>query len=62
MLDQEARPVDSNDNTIIQHTTKLDGIRQKVFMDRYSLKDPDGNALEFLLRRSGIGSQRVLLL
>ncbi len=47
MLDQEARPVDSNDNTIIQHTTKLDGIRQKVFMDRYSLKDPDGNALEF---------------
>src|ERR1700738_5036437 len=27
--------------------TSLEGIRQKVFMDRYSLKDPDGNALEF---------------
>src|SRR3984893_17561687 len=29
------------------HMTQLEGIRQKVFMDRYSLKDPDGNALEF---------------
>ena len=27
--------------------TELDGIRQKVFMDRYSLKDPSGQALEF---------------
>ncbi|BCL83964.1 ribonucleoside-diphosphate reductase, adenosylcobalamin-dependent [Ktedonobacteria bacterium brp13] len=27
--------------------TQLEGIRQKVFMDRYSLKDPNGNALEF---------------
>jgi ribonucleoside-diphosphate reductase, adenosylcobalamin-dependent len=27
--------------------TQLEGIRQKVFMDRYSLKDHDGNALEF---------------
>ena len=26
--------------------TQLDGIRQKVFMDRYSLKDASGNALE----------------
>jgi ribonucleoside-diphosphate reductase alpha chain len=25
---------------------KLDGIRQKVFLDRYSLKDPAGNAME----------------
>ncbi len=30
-----------------QQTTQLDGIRQKVFMDRYSLKDPYGNPLEF---------------
>ena len=29
------------------HMTQLEGIRQKVFMDRYSLKDPDGKALEF---------------
>ncbi len=26
--------------------TQLDGIRQKVFLDRYSLKDKEGNALE----------------
>jgi ribonucleoside-diphosphate reductase alpha chain len=25
---------------------KLDGVREKVFLDRYSLKDKDGNALE----------------
>src|SRR5450755_1300621 len=30
-----------------QQITQLDGIRQKVFMDRYSLKDPSGNPLEF---------------
>ncbi len=30
-----------------EHMTKLDGIRQKVFMDRYSLKDPQGQPLEF---------------
>src|SRR5436190_13826475 len=27
--------------------TQLEGIRHKVFMDRYSLKDPNGNPLEF---------------
>ncbi len=27
--------------------TQLEGIRQKVFMDRYSLKDPDGRPLEY---------------
>ncbi|HVB74494.1 MAG TPA: LAGLIDADG family homing endonuclease [Ktedonobacteraceae bacterium] len=30
-----------------QHMTQLEGIRQKVFMDRYSLKDPNGEPLEF---------------
>src|SRR6266571_3103735 len=30
-----------------QKMTQLEGIRQKVFMDRYSLKDPSGQALEF---------------
>jgi ribonucleoside-diphosphate reductase alpha chain len=30
-----------------QHMTHLEGIRQKVFMDRYSLKDPNGQPLEF---------------
>ncbi|GCF10097.1 adenosylcobalamin-dependent ribonucleoside-diphosphate reductase [Dictyobacter arantiisoli] len=47
MLEQEARSVESNDTTDTRHRTQLEGIRQKVFMDRYSLKDPDGNALEF---------------
>src|SRR6266702_3892229 len=30
-----------------QNMTQLEGIRQKVFMDRYSLKDPSGQPLEF---------------
>src|SRR3989440_4443357 len=30
-----------------QHMTHLEGIRQKVLMDRYSLKDPAGQPLEF---------------
>src|SRR5438270_322755 len=30
-----------------QHMTHLEGIRQKGFMDRYSLKDPAGQPLEF---------------
>ncbi len=30
-----------------QEGTQLEGICQKVFMDRYSLKDPSGQALEF---------------
>jgi ribonucleoside-diphosphate reductase alpha chain len=30
-----------------QTMTQLEGIRQKVFMDRYSLKDANGNPLEF---------------
>ncbi|GER86403.1 intein-containing adenosylcobalamin-dependent ribonucleoside-diphosphate reductase [Dictyobacter vulcani] len=46
MLEQEAHSVESSE-TNNQHVTQLEGIRQKVFMDRYSLKDPDGNALEF---------------
>src|SRR5690348_892492 len=29
------------------HMTQLEGIRQKVFMDRYSLKDPNGQPMEF---------------
>src|SRR2546425_12834328 len=30
-----------------QKMTQLEGIRQKVFMDRYSLKDASGKPLEF---------------
>src|SRR5689334_5836333 len=35
---------DSRDSS---QMTQLEGIRQKVFMDRYSLKDPNGQPLEF---------------
>ena len=31
----------------VEKRTELEGIRQKVFMDRYSLKDPAGQPLEF---------------
>lgn len=31
----------------MEKRTELEGIRQKVFMDRYSLKDPAGKPLEF---------------
>jgi ribonucleoside-diphosphate reductase alpha chain len=37
---------DVGDDQHNQHMTQLEGIRQKVFMDRYSLKDADGQALE----------------
>jgi len=38
-----AIPVDRQDGDV---GTRLDGIREKVFLDRYSLKDRDGRALE----------------
>jgi ribonucleotide reductase alpha subunit len=46
MLEQDKRPSD-NVQKADEQVTKLDGIRQKVFMDRYSLKDASGNPLEF---------------
>ncbi len=45
MLEQNKRSTDDN-ATKTQYKTQLEGIRQKVFMDRYSLKDASGNALE----------------
>ncbi|MBA2682370.1 MAG: Hint domain-containing protein, partial [Ktedonobacteraceae bacterium] len=42
MLEQQAQ-----DTSGSQKQTKLEGIRQKVFMDRYSLKDANGQPLEF---------------
>ncbi len=47
MLEQQGRPPHSQKESDEQQITKLEGIRQKVFMDRYSLKDPSGNPLEF---------------
>ena len=48
MLEQKKRtPQRSPGVQNAQDMTQLEGIRQKVFMDRYSLKDPDGQPLEF---------------
>src|SRR5260221_2605175 len=47
MLEQQPRPSQSQQGTDTAQTTQLEGIRQKVFMDRYSLKDATGQPLEF---------------
>ena len=47
MLEQAKNSTAGDNNTNAEHMTQLEGIRQKVFMDRYSLKDPKGNPLEF---------------
>src|SRR5690348_11140501 len=44
MLEQQERPSSQDANSTM---TQLEGIRQKVFMDRYSLKDSAGQPLEF---------------
>ncbi|HCI78224.1 MAG TPA: hypothetical protein DHW02_00880 [Ktedonobacter sp.] len=49
MLEQHARPTQDTSNTAQVDTsemTQLEGIRHKVFIDRYSLKDASGTALE----------------
>jgi ribonucleoside-diphosphate reductase alpha chain len=47
MLEQQKRPSEDQTGSDSQNATQLEGIRQKVFMDRYSLKDASGQALEF---------------
>ena len=47
MLDQQERSSHDKGTDNTQHMTQLEGIRQKVFMDRYSLKDASGKPLEF---------------
>src|ERR1700674_4989237 len=49
MLEQEkqASQVTAGSGVDTEKRTQLEGIRQKVFMDRYSLKDPAGKPLEF---------------
>jgi ribonucleoside-diphosphate reductase alpha chain len=49
MLEQEkqASQVAAGSSVDTERRTQLEGIRQKVFMDRYSLKDPAGQPLEF---------------
>ncbi len=47
MLEQQPHASQTQKSSDSQHMTQLEGIRQKVFMDRYSLKDPSGQPLEF---------------
>ncbi|HET9920065.1 MAG TPA: ribonucleotide reductase N-terminal alpha domain-containing protein, partial [Ktedonobacteraceae bacterium] len=48
MVEQKKHtPPQTSTTTDSQKQTKLEGIRQKVFMDRYSLKDASGQPLEF---------------
>jgi ribonucleoside-diphosphate reductase alpha chain len=47
MLEQQKPDTTTQQPTDPQTMTQLEGIRQKVFMDRYSLKDPSGQPLEF---------------
>jgi ribonucleotide reductase alpha subunit len=47
MLEQKDQPAEDITTAIPHNITQLEGIRQKVFMDRYSLKDTDGKPLEF---------------
>jgi ribonucleoside-diphosphate reductase alpha chain len=47
MLEQQKPDSTTQRSTDPLTTTQLEGIRQKVFMDRYSLKDPSGQPLEF---------------
>ena len=47
MLEQEKPDTTTQQPTDSQKMAYLEGIRQKVFMDRYSLKDPSGQPLEF---------------
>jgi ribonucleotide reductase alpha subunit/intein/homing endonuclease len=47
MLNQQERSPQDQHTASTQQGTQLEGIRQKVFMDRYSLKDASGQPLEF---------------
>lgn len=47
MLEQEEHTPQKQKSTDPQKMTQLEGIRSKVFMDRYSLKDASGKPLEF---------------
>ncbi len=47
MLEQTNHSGEGQNDADTKNMTHLEGIRQKVFMDRYSLKDARGNPLEF---------------
>jgi ribonucleoside-diphosphate reductase alpha chain len=47
MLEQQEQSSQAKKSTDSENMTQLEGIRSKVFMDRYSLKDPSGKPLEY---------------
>src|SRR3989441_6424912 len=47
MLEQQEHTPQTQKDGSSQKMTQLEGIRHKVFMDRYSLKNPSGKPLEF---------------
>lgn len=47
MLEQEEQSSEAKMSMDTEKMTQLEGIRSKVFMDRYSLKDPSGKPLEY---------------
>src|SRR5216683_783812 len=47
MLEQQEQTPQEQKSTDSEKMTQLEGIRYKVFMDRYSLKDPSGKPLEY---------------
>lgn len=53
MLEQKSPSAHDAADSASQTMTQLEGIRQKVFMDRYSLKDAHGNPLEFIQNNCG---------
>src|SRR3989454_10021701 len=47
MLEQQEQTPQEQKGTDSENMMQLEGIRHKVFMDRYSLKNPSGKPLEF---------------
>src|SRR6266568_5717110 len=47
MLEQQEQSSEAKKSMDTEKMTQLEGIRYKVFMDRYSLKDPSGKPLEY---------------
>src|SRR6266487_1389627 len=47
MLEQQEQSSEAKKSMDTEKMTQLEGIRYKVFMDRYSLKDPSGKSLEY---------------
>src|SRR5713226_3938918 len=47
MLEQQEQSSEAKKSMDTEKMTQLEGIRSKVFMDRYSLKDPSGKPLEY---------------